>query len=131
VDFAACRLRFPLFPWNWPSFRSVPPPGTRRNWHRAIATVPGGCDAVTDPAQLLKRLRSRGWHGGPASVTILAALRVWTLALLTRIKHKEYYLQSRPICRIPLVGPSANRVPAVSLRWPVLLAPLAPAGPVH
>ena len=41
----------PVLPWNWPSCRSVPAPGTQRNWHRAIATVPGGCDAVTDPAK--------------------------------------------------------------------------------
>ena len=31
----------PVLPWNWPSFRSVPAPGTQRNWHCAIATVPG------------------------------------------------------------------------------------------
>jgi hypothetical protein len=43
---------------HWPSFRSVPAAGTQRNWHRAIATVPGGRDAVTDPAQVLKRRRS-------------------------------------------------------------------------
>ena len=45
-------------PANWPAFRYVPAPGTRRTGHRAGATVPGnnvtrrngGCDAVTGSA---------------------------------------------------------------------------------
>ncbi len=41
----------PMKPWNWPSCRSVPAAGTQRNWHCAGATVPGGRDAVTDPAK--------------------------------------------------------------------------------
>ena len=48
------------------------------------------------------RLRSRGWHGGTAAADGARKLRACGLALLTRIKHKEYYLQSRPICRLPL-----------------------------
>jgi hypothetical protein len=40
---------FALAPENRPSCRSVPAAGTRKNWHRAIATVPGN---ETDPASL-------------------------------------------------------------------------------
>ena len=29
LGFAACCLRFPLLPWNWPSFRYAPASGSR------------------------------------------------------------------------------------------------------
>ena len=49
-----------------PACRFVPSPKSQNKRHRAIATAPGGRDAVT-PAQVLMRLCSGGWHGGPAA----------------------------------------------------------------
>src|ERR1035438_8569623 len=53
------------------------------------------------PGEWLLALRRR-WHEGPADATLLTSLRGWASALLTRTEHKSSYIQSRPICRIPL-----------------------------
>ena len=72
----ACWLRFDPPPRKLASIPLHPSSGTQRNWHCAGATVPGGCDAVTDPAKLLKRLRSRGWHDGASPATVLVPARL-------------------------------------------------------
>ena len=67
------------------------------------------------PGEMLLALRRR-WHEGPADATLLTSLRGWASALLSRTEHKSSYIQSRPICRIPLardprqMGP--RRLPA-------------------
>ena len=84
----------PVLPWNWPSFRSVPAPGTQRNWHGAIATVPGGCDAVTDPAKFC----SGSAHGvGMTERWRLrcSCLRAWAAGLLPRHSHNTYCVFGR------------------------------------
>ena len=84
----------PVLPWNWPSFRSVPAPGTQRNWHGAIATVPGGCDAVTDPAKFC----SGSAHGvGMTERRRLrcSCLRARAASLLPRHSHNTYCVFGR------------------------------------
>ena len=70
-------------------------------------------------------LRSRGWRAGTAAAYGARKLRACGLPLLSRIKHKEYYLQSRPICRLPLARDprQTGSPPSPCARWPVRHAP--------
>ena len=76
-----------------------------------------------DPARMLLALRRR-WHEGTADATLLTSLRGWASALLSRTEHKSSYIQSRPICRIPLARDPRQMGPR---RLPVF----PPDGPVH
>jgi len=88
LDFTACCLGCHA-PISRPSFRSVPAPGTQRNWHCAGATVPVGRDAVTDPAKF--------WSGFAHGVGMTerrrlrcSCLRAWAASLLPGHSHNTY-----------------------------------------
>ena len=78
-----------------PPLRYVLPPKRQSNLARARATTPG--NEARRPDQM-RRAPRRGWHGGPARLTVLVPARLGP-RLASRSKPKSSYIQSRPIFR--------------------------------